>query len=339
MNYREYTYIEFLRDDYFVQWVLKPNNESELFWKNWLELEPPNKTEMLKARRMIEAVGYQHYHPIEKGDMQQLHENIIRFSQLQSFERSAPRRSITAAYWMAAAVVFLLVSTAGLIFWMNSSSAPLPAEISFHTTETIPGLKQTLKLPDGTLVKLNSESTITYPAEFVGDERVVELQGEAFFEVVENEAKPFVVKSRGFETRVLGTSFNIQNYPGEIQKVAVLTGLVKVTSDKGKSTLVEPEQMLTLKGSEALFEITAFDYRKEIGWKDGILHFENETLKEVFAVLERWYGVDIECNNPELLNDIYDGEFRNETLKNVLDGIGYTSGYSYQEKKGVYWIY
>ena len=339
MKYQDYTFLDFLQDDYFKQWVLKPDTESDLFWNSWLEMDHPNKQKMLKAKKIIKGIGYQNYHKIDKADVNHLHENIIRFNQFHRLENYDLNRDMKPAYWIAAAVSAILVISAAIFIQFNVDDAPLVPSITYNTSETIPGVKQTIKLPDGTLVKLNAESVIRYPSEFSADRRVVELTGEAFFEVEEDTSRPFIIESAGFSTRVLGTSFNIQTYPGEQQKVAVVTGLVQVTTTTGATALINPDQMLAIDRETSNFQFLEFDYAQEIGWKDGILRFEDQPLEDVFRKLERWYGVEISCQNAELLDDTYKGEFKNESLDNVLKGIGYTSDYSFEEEEGVYLIY
>jgi transmembrane sensor len=192
------------------------------------------------------------------------------------------------------------------------------------------GVKMKIMLPDGTVVNLNSESTIRYPATFNKKERQVHFFGEAFFNVYPDSSRPFKIYSENFETEVLGTSFNIRAYPEELtSKVAVANGLVKVINQHGEHMLLSEHEMAVLNVQDATIKLTSFILQEEIGWKDGILHFDNVPLKNVFDELEKWFGVDIHCDSGERLNDIYNGKFTNESLKNILEGIGYTSRFNF----------
>jgi ferric-dicitrate binding protein FerR (iron transport regulator) len=185
-------------------------------------------------------------------------------------------------------------------------------------------------LPDSSIVKLNAGSELRYPAQFESNSRKVFLKGEAFFEIKRNTTQPFVISTGEIETQVLGTSFNIRAYQTEtINKVAVVSGLVKVITTNGLSFLVEPEHMAVYEKEEKSLRTQLYDEKKEIGWKDNILYFDKIPLREVFSTLEVWYDVNINADNTISLNETYSGEFHNETLRNVLEGIGYTSGFSF----------
>jgi ferric-dicitrate binding protein FerR (iron transport regulator) len=137
-----------------------------------------------------------------------------------------------------------------------------------------------------------------------------------------------VISTGEIETQVLGTSFNIRAYQAEaINKVAVVSGLVKVIAQNGLSFLVEPEHMAVYEKGEESLRTQLYEKKKELGWKDNVLYFDKISLREVFKTLEVWYDVSIKADHTIFLNETYSGEFHNETLRNVLEGIGYTSGF------------
>src|SRR5690606_5078196 len=171
------------------------------------------------------------------------------------------------------------------------------------------GVKYTTVLPDGTQVKLNSSSSIKYPEQFSEDLREVFLKGEAFFEVKHDQQRPFIVHSGDLKIQVLGTSFNVRDYGDETEtRVALVTGKVRIDpqSDTSSSLVLEPAQMAVFNRENRSLQKKPFDFKTEIGWKEGVLIFSNTTLAEAFDKIERWYGVEIKCDDDILLTDIYE---------------------------------
>ncbi len=220
---------------------------------------------------------------------------------------------------------------AGLSYNFSREASPVAEqEIAYVTRETPSGVKTTIKLPDGSTVKLNSNTSLRFPRQFEPDLRKVYLNGEAFFEVVQDKSAPFIIESQNLETQVLGTSFNVRAFENESQvKVAVVSGLVKVQPEAIPAQYLEPEQMAIYDREKHLLDQMEFDYRLEIGWKEGLLYFQDMPIEEVFRTLENWYGVTIEVKNDRLLEGTYSGEYQNESLDNVLAGIGYASGFNF----------
>ncbi|WP_108425743.1 FecR family protein [Flagellimonas amoyensis] len=192
------------------------------------------------------------------------------------------------------------------------------------------GQKLNITLADGTRIRLNSGSTITYPDRFEGTVREVVLEGEAFFDVAKNPNKPFVIKSGEVLTTVLGTSFNINTYADSEQiAVTVATGKVKVASQENEIHLGPNEQGVfdkkTKTISKKVTDITTF-----LNWKDGIIHFEDTRLANVAESLERWYGVTFVFENGNVGDCHVTATYSNELLSAVLESIAYA-------KKGLHY--
>lgn len=165
-------------------------------------------------------------------------------------------------------------------------------------TLTIPRKGQyQLTLPDGTKVWLNAETSLRYPIVFNGAERLVELEGEAYFEVVNNVKQPFVVKSGDQRLQVLGTKFNVHAYPDEKDITTTLvSGKVELSSSLTlKSQMLEPNQQSILQNR--VFEVDNVDATIYTAWKDGSFRFKGTPLSEVLNQLERWYDLEIDYNS------------------------------------------
>lgn len=331
MNYEDYSVQDFIHDEFFQEWVINPNAETEHFWKEWMKSHPDNCKTINKARTFIESIGYKNEFKIDDVKYSKMFERIMRFKHQYKYDYQDNKQFKRRLIWVstvAASIALLAIFWNSVNFQDTSNS---PNEIKLVERSADKGTKYSTVLPDGSKIKLNAESTLRYPEQFVHDKREVYLNGEAFFEVKRDESKPFVIHSGDLKTTVLGTSFNVKAFTSEENiEVAVVSGLVRVTTKNGLSFNVEPENMAVYKKSSQSLKKVKYDNKKVLGWKDGILYFSHEPLKEVFKKLESWYGVELKVSENIHTEDPYSGEFHNETLKNVLEGICYTSGLQFK---------
>ncbi|NJO87814.1 MAG: DUF4974 domain-containing protein [Chloroflexia bacterium] len=178
-------------------------------------------------------------------------------------------------------------------------------------------------LSDGTQVWLNSGSTIRFPDKFVGDKRKVELEGEAYFDVVKNSGQPFLVKTNDLNIEVLGTSFNVSNYHNDsILEVVLVEGKVKLFSEYNNKEqtygYLVPGRKAVYNKKERKVLAGKVDVDKYISWRDGVLIFRGDPMNQVVKRLSRWFNVDITIADPEIENYVYTATFSNETLSQVL---------------------
>jgi len=257
--------------------------------------------------------------------------------------RKGVRRS---NYWLKIAATLLILITSAFIiyqtkqFWLPSAGQDV-VEHKVIIKSNPRGEKSLITLPDGSKIKLNSESHVEYFSDF-DQERSVKLIGEAFFEVAKDTSRPFYVNTGDLRVRVLGTSFNVQAFPFEKNiNVALVTGKLLIEKEDGLQMkpmeYLNPDEMLVYDHRSSEYDITSFDTRKVIGWKDGVLHFEEEEFDEVFEDLERWYGVEIIVSSSVDLTGKFSGTYEGQLLESVLDGIGFTSDFSFRiDGKKVY---
>jgi len=165
--------------------------------------------------------------------------------------------------------------------------------IGYNTISTPRGGQYEIKLPDGTLVWLNSASSLKFPTTFTGVKREVELSGEGYFEVAKNKARPFEVRVGSAKVSVLGTHFNINAYNDEASiNTTLLEGSVKFTAGS-KEKLLHPGQQSVFNTSSQNLIVQAVDVQRIIAWKDGFFEFDNIDLATIMRQLSRWYDVDI----------------------------------------------
>nr|WP_121272097.1 FecR family protein [Pedobacter schmidteae] len=173
-----------------------------------------------------------------------------------------------------------------------------------------------LVLADGTGVWLNAGSSITFPAVFSGRSREVKIQGEVYFEVAHNAAKPFRVLSNGQLIEVLGTHFNVRAYSNEaVSKTTLLEGAVKITA-AGRQSVLKPGQQSVLSADQ--LELSNVDVHEIVAWKDGYFDFTDANIHTVMREFSRWYNVDIAFAGP-VTKDTFTGRLpRSWSLAKVM---------------------
>ncbi len=231
-----------------------------------------------------------------------------------------------------------LIAVSGFIYFQPklTNESLHGREVKFLSKTINRGQKYTMKLSDGTMVKLNSESEIHYPQNFSDSLRIIEFKGEAFFEVADDPTRPFVIRTGSINTTVLGTSFNIKtNNNADDFEVAVVTGSVKVSRESPDHSLDEryltPNQQAVFSSKHNTFRVQNFDAEKVLAWVNGILVFENSSLEEITKKLENWYGVEIDATglNQRILKG-YTGNYKDKSLETVLNGISFVLGFEYE---------
>lgn len=178
----------------------------------------------------------------------------------------------------------------GQLQYEDDGSSAAPAQNTMYTPR---GRQFRIVLPDGTRVWLNAASSITYPTAFSGAERLVTLEGEAYFEVAKNEKQPFRVHLReGTSIKVLGTHFNVNAYPDEQTiRTTLLEGAVAVASGSSEVRIRPGEAAAGAPGRP--MQVTNADVQEAVAWKNGLFAFTNADIRQVMRSMARWYDVDV----------------------------------------------
>ena len=186
----------------------------------------------------------------------------------------------------------IVVQNQGVSYCVDSSVV----EERYNTLRVPRGGEYSITLSDGTIVYLISESELRYPVNFVGRDRRVYLSGEAYFDVVQDEAHPFIVDMGNSSVRVLGTSFDVRAYADEDEVLTTLVqGSVKFSAGKEFVTL-EPGKQAVL-GKSGSIETREVDTYLYTAWKEGVFAFKRQRLEEIMKVVARWYDVNIFWEN------------------------------------------
>lgn len=202
------------------------------------------------------------------------------------------------------------------------------------------GEKARVTLPDGTQVRLNAESSVSYMPDFGKELRKVDLKGEAFFEVVGDKNKPFVVHTEYLDVEALGTSFNVYAYEREnVIEMSLVSGRIKVMtcSSPVHTVFLNPDEKALFCKNSGNIIVEKTDNRFETAWLRGDLVFRSARLSDVLAKIERRYGVTIYMNNNSLNDDLFTGNFDSEYIGEVMDLLKRHYGFSYDIRgDGIY---
>jgi transmembrane sensor len=197
----------------------------------------------------------------------------------------------------------------------SSSSKPV-----INTISTPRGGQYQLVLPDGTAVWLNAASSLQFPSSFTGKDRIVELTGEAYFEVAKNKKMPFKVKFNNTEIEVLGTHFDIKSYDDEETNATLMEGSIKIRKNNQEKILL-PGQQATVSGKTGNLNVVQANTQEALAWKNGLFMFHNASIKSIMKTAARWYDVDVNYIGRQNENE-YGGKiskYKNisELLKNL----------------------
>lgn len=390
MKYTNYTVEEFVKDDYFQQWVLEPDLMSEAYWQDWKSQHPDRTADIEEARQLVSLLAAGGDRLSEDG-FNHMWKKIV-----EGREKSKSLASSKSAYKnnffkIAASLVLLL--TAAFVYYQlfdQETAFNQEAEVTLelhdgsvmvlkegesgmistvdgqqvvqqfqkvldYSTEQLSavesmkpiynqlivpyGKKFEIILSDGSKVYLNSGTKLRYPVSFIaGQTRDVFLDGEAYFEVAKDKARPFTVITDQLNTRVYGTEFNVSSYKNENNTSTVLVeGSVGVyksnNADGSHPVMIEP-------GERALFgqeDIVVEDVQVEkyIAWKDGKLFFVNDRFDVIVRELERHFNVSIDNQNELLEAKRFTGTFDVESLDQVLEVFQLHSPFEYSKENNL----
>ncbi|MBC6112801.1 FecR family protein [Pedobacter fastidiosus] len=203
-----------------------------------------------------------------------------------------------------------------LVYDASATTADI-GKIEYNTIEAPAGGQWEVRLPDGSVVFLNALSSITYPTRFVGNERLVKMQGEAYFEIAHNRAMPFKVSSLGQTVEVLGTHFDVMAYADEkVIKTTLLEGSVKI-SDHGQNKLLKPGEQAQVSATNIIVT-SDVDLEDVMAWKKGYFKF-NESIQSIMAKVSRWYNVEVIYEMDAKANLAFGGKLsRSRDIKDLL---------------------
>ncbi|MFY0690015.1 MAG: FecR domain-containing protein [Cyclobacteriaceae bacterium] len=342
-KYEHYLVNDFLKDELFVKWVNEKNPELDHFWNSWLSNHPEQSDVIQQSREIIQGIAYKSIPEIPQKKYNEILENVLK-SDNQQQGRFVSFKLISKGLKYAAVLILGIGLSYFLLEGDKASDQIVEAKVDQITKVTERGQKLSFVLADGTTVKLNAGSTLTFPRTFNNNQREIYLQGEAFFDVARDESKPFVIHANEIDVKVLGTAFNIKSYQLEdLIQVAVAEGKVAVNSkekawEANTSTLTQ-NQVLTYTKSTKSLTTEISDIYAFTAWTDKTLVFKDASIAEITTRLERWFDVDIDVELSDPTPWQFSGQYPNKSIKQVLEGISYSTNVKYKIEENSVTIY
>ncbi|NII28024.1 DUF4974 domain-containing protein [Pseudoflavitalea sp. X16] len=293
--------------------------------------------------------------------LQRMAENNIAFDYDQDIDTPDAGNSFSGKrHWRKIYALTGVAACLVLVFFLVSRKSPgiknnMPASPAMNVISARLGATSNVQLPDGSMVRLNAGSKLTYHKDFGKGNREVTLTGEGFFDVVKDATRPFLIHATGFDIKVLGTAFNVRAYPEDkTSAISLIRGRIEVSlrsRSNDKITLSPHEQLIvnnTIKAGKdtlllqspgkPLVSINKLQYNPldstvaEIEWINNKLVFNEELFGELAARMERRYGVEIVINDPVLAAKKLTGTFTHETIEQAMEALTITTPFHFERQ-------
>ena len=276
--------------------------DEELLY-NWIKDNPENRKRLFQEKDIWESakLGTRQLNELELDQWLALQDRIV--------SNKLPLTKIKE-FLKIAAIVIISVGAGWLGRYIYTQEIFLNHSVDLKRVEATKGQLKEIFLADGTHVWLNSDSELSFPSQFDANNRKVELSGEAYFEVTANEEKPFFVKTKNHTVKVVGTHFNICEYPEDhIIETTLEEGKVKIITGNVIHDLFPGEQS-SFNIETSKVRINKADLDIYTSWKDGRYDFNNEPVGRIFQMIERWWDVKIIYPEEALKNERISGVLR-----------------------------
>lgn len=278
----------------------------------WIQENPENMREYMAQRKLHDMVLWRTEPVAEENSRERKHFSL--------------RGVCMEAAKIAAVLAIVLLGTH---YWTGKHQ--VPEDKTWQSIYVPAGQRAELMLADGTKVWLNSRSTLTFPGSFKGNIRNVKLDGEGYFAVTKNVEQPFIVETNKCNVKVLGTEFNVMAYAADsVWETSLLEGAVEilVPGSNNSGMRLEPNMMASLKGNRLVKgRIKEADY---FLWREGLLCFNDISVRDMIEKLKLYYGVDIVVNNTRILKNRYTGKFRTKDgVEHVLKVLKLNNKFTY----------
>lgn len=246
---------------------------------------------------------------------------------------------IRLMHWtkIAASILLPILLIGGTILFFEARSVGVKKNNMIVNVDK--GQKANMQLPDGTIVWLNSGSTLNLSPNYNHKERIVSLEGEAYFDVAKNTKCPFIVKVNNLSIQAIGTLFNIRAYKeDEFITTTLIEGKVAVSNGINSTELLPNERICYNKRQQQMMKFSHVDSKLSIMWKENQLAFDGESLGEIANTLERIYNVNIKFENESLRKIHFTGVIKNNSIESIFQLISITSPILYSIKDSTIFV-
>lgn len=288
---------------------------------NWIELNPENRktyNEILNCWA-LSGIRYENH----KVDVD------LPFRQFK--RRNFKTRLITEFFKYAAAI--LIIFSIGALSQYFVTNNIFKQDVAWQEVTAPFGQSVELSMSDSTKVWLNSGTKLRYPSNFSTKTRVVELNGEAFFEVASDKKHPFIIKTTSLDVKVTGTRFNVDAYSeNDKTNVTLVEGTVALQNKTGNTiTELHPNMNAEFSKSTSQLNLKKVNVEFYTSWTTGTLVFREESLAEIAKKLEKWYNVEIVFDQDDIKNISFSGSIlKNKPIDQILEILTYTSRIGYR---------
>lgn len=316
-------------EDIIGKYLHKSATEEEReYLLQWLGQREENR---LRFKKTYDLWLYSHASLADDTEMEAALERLKRRTSSANKKTTIP---VYLMYFTRIAASLLLLFSAGYGGYMLRDYKTRGI-ITYNQLLTGANGKGEYTLPDGSTVWLNTNSMLKYPETFTGGKRLVELEGEALFEVTEDRNNPFFVRTRGMDVEVLGTKFLVNNYPQKtVAETVLVNGSVKIKGDYAPETrLLKPGELFAYNKQTGQTALSKVDTDNYTNWIHSKLVFDNTNLAHVIINLEKWFGVNIVAS-ADLINIHMSFTIRRESLEEVLTYMSLTSPIDYKWEGG-----
>ena len=322
----DYTLEDLVQDESFQRYIRDGSEVDRVIWEEFLKRHPEKK-QMFNEAKAIIAQLYVRMPPLEFSHKLNEFRSVIEAGKTERRHRPTGTKPVRRYAVAAVVAAIIFVPLLLIINKMPIQKTEVIANLEYSTGKR---QRSNLILKDSTRIKMNAQSSLTYPENFSNDRREVYLKGEAFFDVKRDENRPFIVHVGDLEVRVLGTSFNIRFYPKEeTLDVSLVSGKVDVIRNDSIKLSLTPNTEAILNRSTGQLTKSSFDPYFKLAWKENIIRFNKASFKEIVIVLERWYDVQF-IYDQNISSEGFTGEFENMSLENILLGIGHSLGFEFE---------
>ena len=344
MKYINYSVQDFVLDEKFKVWVLQTDTRFDSFWDSWLAENPDKKPIVDEARRLILLINFEKNHPGNE-DFDKVWQNIETVVReeaehkidgtpnkgtvisMRGEDHITRRKANRKMLWGRFAAVFIGVLVVSTVIYFA-----LGPRYAFKEYVTAYGETMTIKLPDNSVVKLNSNSSLKFARDWnENGHRKVWLDGEAFFNIVKKDLftrekisrSKFTVQTQNLSVEVLGTRFNVKDRDINTQ-VVLNSGKVKLGIPKGNgmlNVLMQPGELVEVSAEQK--EIIKKKVEPELytSWRNNVLIFKETPLGEIIDILQHNYGLKVFVQDPSLAERKYTGTFKNPNSEIILESI------------------
>lgn len=348
---------ELLSDESFINYCKEVSPADMAFWENYMKENPGNAEVVEQAKEKY----IQLFNALAMADLEEQSARLANsletregtlVIEMEKFEKQKRGKVLPLLFKIAAAAIIV----AGLFVTVNYFVA---GRDHLKTYAAVYGERKNIQLPDGSVVTLNAGSNIKINEKYGLTTRDVYLEGEAFFEVKHDTARPFIVHTPAMDVKALGTAFNVKAYLNEKNtETTLISGLVEITlkENNNRKMLLYPNQKIEWHNgnvnpsnnnlatankenpsTDSLSKkivVTSDGDIKEIAWKENKLIFDDEEFCNIAVLLERWYGVKINFEDPSICHYRFTGTYEKEDLNTVLDFLKESKSFNYTIEKG-----